>query len=121
MPENRERLSLTISPDLVRRLDAVCDARGESRSAIVELIIASELPKHEQFVKSMENPVLRAVFQTLTSSPRLLESIGRLVGDEMSLEEAKGIKQEAIRQAERGRARRGAGRPKTVNGGVEPC
>ncbi len=108
MKEAKERITVTVDADLLRRLDAVAAARGDSRSAVLERLLGNAIGEDEVFLKAMENPITRAVAQAVTSSPALIESIARLVGEQMSTGDAEEIREVMAEQAKRGAGRRGS-------------
>lgn len=103
----RERVTVTLDASLLRRIDRVAEARGEARSAVVERMVANEIGEEERFMRLMENPATRLIFQTLMSNPRIVESIAVLVGDKLDPEDAERMAKVIREQTKRGRERRG--------------
>jgi hypothetical protein len=111
----KERITVTLDPALLERLDVIAEARGDSRSAVIERCVRYGLAEEERFLKVMENPVTRAVFEVLAESPMLMSSIATVVGDELSPGELEKIAESVKKQGKRGRERsaaKRAGRPR---------
>lgn len=87
----------------MQRLDAVAEATGETRSAVVERLVRNGLDDAEHFLKRFENPVIREAWGIL-ASPRVLRALAAAAGEEVTPDVA-----EAAEKAQRlvKRARKG--------------
>lgn len=105
MSEPKERITVTLEPAIVSRIDTVAEATGKSRSAVMERILKEGIAEEEKFVRDMENPLKRAILETLVGNPRVLGVIATVVGEVMNREEAEEIAEKVRNQADRGRER----------------
>lgn len=110
MSEPKDKFSISMDPELVRRLDKVGEARGDARSTVIERIVRNGLPEEERFLEQMENPAYRAIVQLLTESPKVTETLARLVGEHLGAEQLEKLKQQAERGKARQKVRRASGR-----------
>lgn len=81
--ENKIRWTISIDPDLARRIDELAAARLEARSECIERIILHEIDSEEKFVRMMEDPIHRALVSVLFSSPKLVETLAAAVGQKL--------------------------------------
>lgn len=102
----KARISMTIDPDLLGRIDEVCLRRRESRSAMIERVMAYALEEHEEHLKSLENPLTQALVRGLTRSPEVLGMLAKLVGESMSQEELSALRTRALSDVEEAAVRR---------------
>lgn len=105
MPENKSKVAITIDPDLLQRIDAVADLRGQSRSSVIERIIRNEIEAEEEFVEDMDSPVMQTILGVILNTPGVTETIARVVGNNMNKEQLaemkKGLKEQVARGKER--------------------
>ena len=106
MNENKERVTVTIDPGLLARIDGVCAARGESRSAAIERMLSNEIGSEEGFAKALENPVGGVVIRALMETPGFMTSFAALVGEHLPEERLEELRTVARDQVERGKERR---------------
>lgn len=115
----KERLSFTISPHIARQLEALADETGDSRSAIVERALEYHLREKESLLESMTNPVMRAFQAAVTSDPKVMKLIARMLSENLTDEEAQRIVDKAPTYREAGRQRKAAKRTrKSDEGGL---
>lgn len=105
MTENKERISLTLDPDLLRRIDAVCTARNEARSAFIERVLGHVIKEEEEFVSDMENPLYRALVSVIKSSPSVMGAISKLIGENLEGEALEEARRRMAEHIERGKER----------------
>lgn len=108
--ELKDRITITIDAELLRRVDAVADARAESRSAIIERIVKNEIVSEERFLKVLEVPVTRLIVEKIMGSPTIAGVIAEMVGNSMTQEERKALSDFVLKQGQRGRERQEAKR-----------
>ncbi|MFI4855560.1 MAG: ribbon-helix-helix protein, CopG family, partial [Phycisphaerales bacterium JB065] len=82
----KTQISIKIDTDLLARVDKLAEEVGASRTAIIERAIHADLPGQEAFHRALENPVVSAVHQRITT-PRMLKLIAALAREELSDEE----------------------------------
>ena len=73
----RTQISIKLDEDLLSRIDDLAEAKGISRTAVIETAINNDLPEQESFQRSLENPVLRALHKQM-SKPAFLRAIALL-------------------------------------------
>lgn len=110
MAEKKVRITITIDPELLGRVDGVCEARGEPRSSLIERVLSNEIKEEEEFVGDMENPVLRALLMAFKSSAALMKLSAKIAGETLTPEEVRKISEVAREQIERGKVREGGKR-----------
>lgn len=120
MTENKDKISISIDPDLLRRVDAVCAAREETRSSMIERVLKNEIAGEEQFLKDMENPINRAIMSTIINTPGLLAAVARLVNEHLEAGDLDHMREKLPQQMERGK-RRAAERSKGAARGEGPA
>jgi len=76
----KEITTVRLDPELIRRLDAVAEARGESRSVVIERVLRNEVADEEDFVNEMEHPVMRALVRMIIASPAATRFVIWLAG-----------------------------------------
>lgn len=106
--ENKTRWTITIDPELGRRLDAVCEAREQNRSEVIERIIKNAIVEEEGFVAAMEDPLQRVVMEVMQRTPGLLAAVSRLVLDEATPERIERMRTALPVQIELGKRRQQA-------------
>lgn len=107
MPDRprKQQLSITLDADLVKRLDAVCEATNVNRSALIETMVEKGIRERETFVQDMENPVLRSLARVMASSPKVVEGILGVLGEELDDGDRRWLKEGLSEQAARGKQR----------------
>ena len=103
--ENKVRVTITIDPKLLERVDTVCEAIHSKRSTIMELMIEQGIAEREKWVRDMENPILRAIARGLTKSPNVVEAVAKLVGEEFTERDRKWFREGLKEQIELGKER----------------
>lgn len=118
----KERLSFTIDPDIARKLDELADQLGESRSSIVEKAIEVYLREMDSLIESMTNPLMRALQSAMTSDPKVMRLMARMLSEHVTEEEAARIVDRAPFYREIGKRRQAEKKSKRLGGpNVEPA
>ena len=108
--KKKEIMSVSVSPELRDALDEVAEARGVSRSALVERLLQRAVEEERKYVRLLENPVFQVLGLAMGRIPGVLEFMNGLAGEEHSkeeIEEMRALLEEQVRRAkERGRMRR---------------
>jgi hypothetical protein len=102
--DNKVRISMTIDPKILKRIDAVCDAREEPRSAYIERVLKHSLREEEAYLEEMESPLWRGIYKAL-SSPGTLTMLAKVLGDELSDEDKAQMATAVRKHAKRGQER----------------
>ena len=83
----KHKFSISMDVELVKRIDAVAEARGEGRATVIERMCRNDIDEEEKFLKQFDNRGYRAVYDLLATHPRLIQRIATLVGEELSDED----------------------------------
>jgi len=105
MATNKEKIGISIDADLLARIDAVCEARNEARSAWFERIASKEIKEEESFVTDMENPLIRGFARVLVSHPKLLKAMATATMAGLTPEQQQQMMKAIPEQADLGAAR----------------
>ncbi len=100
----RTQISIKLDEHLLARVDRLADDVGSTRTAVIEQAIKNDLPEQEAFHRSLENPVVRAIHERITS-PSVLRMLARLTDANLSDEEIERLIEKAPRQREAARNR----------------
>lgn len=114
----KTQISIKLDSDLLERIDKLAEDVGITRTAIIEQAVQNDLPEQESFHKSLENPLMRGIHETL-SSPKVLRLLARLSNGEITDEEIANIMQNAPRQRDAARARAATKKQPKRNTGLE--
>ena len=104
---NRPKISISIDPELLERIDRVAEARGESRSATIEAVLKGGVETQEEFLRDLENPIWRAVYGTVLK-PSVAMAIAKVVGEGLSPKEAAEMHERVTRLSSRAKERQNA-------------
>lgn len=119
--ENKVKISVAIHPKLLERVDAVAEARGQSRSEVIDRILGNGIKSEEATVKDMEDPIQRAIISLLFNSPTVISGLAKLVGRNLTPEQIEETKQNMNKGIQRAKERQAAKRRKqgeTQQGGL---
>ena len=83
----KERITVTLSPGLVARIDRLAELRDHSRSKMMELLLDVAVEGEEQMMEQLASPVLGPIVQSIMDHPKLLGTLAKLIGDQLSPEE----------------------------------
>lgn len=101
----RRPISISLEPDLIERVDRIAEARGETRTDVIERAILNALDGEEKLLHRLENPVFREVVTRLMAQPEVLDAIGAVVSERISLSEMERMRAAAPRLKEAGKRR----------------
>ncbi len=104
--EPKERVSVTLPPGLLERVDRVAEERGESRAVTMERMLGNSIDFEEKFLKDMENPLVRGLAKAVFASPQFLDAIAFVVRDQEMMGRGKELKEFGDEQLKRGTARK---------------
>lgn len=119
MSEPKHKFSISMDAELVDRLDAICEARDESRSSAIERMVRNEVPSEEKFVTGLESPIQQAIARIIVEQPRVVQTLAALVGEHMTDEEAAKLKKGLEKQVSRANERRQTKRSKKTREAYE--
>lgn len=89
MSESKLKITISVDPGLLRRIDTVAESRVESRSAVMERMLFEAIEKEEEFLGDMEKPIPRAVITALVTSPVVMRAIASIAGKTLTDEDLK--------------------------------
>lgn len=101
----RRPISISLEPALIERVDRIAEARGETRTDVIERAILNALDGEEKFLERLENPVFREVVTRLMAQPEVLDAIGAVVSERISPTDMERMKAAAPRLKEAGKRR----------------
>lgn len=93
----RTQISIKLDEDLLARIDQLAAEVGTTRTAVIEKAVENDLPQQEAFHKSLENPVVRAIHERITS-PGVLRLLARLADEPMTDDEINALVERAPAQ-----------------------
>tara|TARA_A100001391_G_scaffold194808_2_gene171437 strand:- start:2588 stop:2974 length:387 start_codon:yes stop_codon:yes gene_type:complete len=80
----RERITVTIDPAVLQRIDAISQAREESRSATIERILRNGAQDEEEMLETIGKGIQGQVMAVLLNNPQILNAMSKLVGDQLT-------------------------------------
>lgn len=90
--EPKDKITISLDAGLIRRVDAVAGARGESRSRVMERLMENGIDDEERWVDEAEMPLYQIVADLMTSDHRVLRAVAKICGEHMGEKEAREIK-----------------------------
>ena len=101
----RTQISIKLDTDLLERIDKLASDVGITRTAVIEQAVKNDLPEQESFHESLENPVIRAMHEKLTS-PAVLRTLAKLAQSDLTDQQVADIIERGPRQRDAAKARR---------------
>lgn len=83
----KERVTVTLDPDLVARLDRLAEVLDQSRSRLMERLLETAVEEEEQLMDKLASPVIGPIVQSIIDHPKLIATLAKLIGDQMTPEE----------------------------------
>lgn len=105
--------SVRLEEDLIKRLDAVAEARGESRSELIERVLQNQVVDEEKLIKELDNPVMRLMIRTLMNNPAIVKTIAKMAGRKINDEGIEIGRRRADKAIERAKERQAAKKGKS--------
>lgn len=84
---SKSRITVTVDPDLVERIDRIAELRDTSRSRIFEILLEVGVQEEERTMKTLGNPVIGPIVQGVLDHPKLVQMIAAAIGEKLSPEE----------------------------------
>lgn len=85
----KRRVTITIAPDVLRRVDRVSKALRNNRSQWIENACKAELDQAELFVKISQQPELMRTMMSTFGDPKVMRQMAAAVSDEVTDEQMK--------------------------------
>lgn len=82
--DKKMRISLTIDPAVVKRINRVAKAQKKSRSAWIETACQDQLGQAEMFVKMTQQPELVQAFGRAFGDPSVMRQMAEVMGQELT-------------------------------------
>ena len=101
---SRTQISNKLDSDLLERINNLAEDINVTRTAIIEQAIKNDLPEQESFHKSLENPLINAMHEKLTS-PTVMRLLAKLAHTDMTDDEIDEIVNKGPRQREAAKKR----------------
>lgn len=83
----KDRVTITLDPDLLARIDRLADLRGWSRSRMMERQFRTAVEEDERTMDHLASPIIEPIVQSIIDHPRLMATLVRLIGDKLSPDE----------------------------------
>ena len=86
MPD-RDRINTTLDHALTERIDAVAQARDESRSATIERMLRNQIEDEEKVLKQVGTGIHGRIMALMLENPKILTTMSKLVGESLTDEQ----------------------------------
>lgn len=96
---NKIKVSIAMSPGLVKQLDRLAKVGGQSRSELIERLVLEGIEQEETFIKATQQPALMQALARAFSQPGVLKQMAATMNEEMS-DEQLNLFQQAMGQLE---------------------
>lgn len=117
MARQKIKLSVSITHELVKRLDRIAKAAGQSRSAMIERLIRDGVDDAETAVQAFTDPLLLQAFAGAFGNRDVLKAMASAVHEEMTdsqldlfVDRLKGLAGSEVDTAGESSKQRGSGR-----------
>lgn len=86
---SKERVTIAIDGDLVKRIDMIASAKRQSRSAWFEQAARDAMDQEEAAVKFFSDPLLSGAFLKAFSQPGMLKNFAEVIGSDLEPDQLK--------------------------------
>ena len=86
MPD-RDRINTTLDHSLTERIDAIAEARDESRSATIERMLRNQIADEEKILQQVGTGVEGRIMAFLLNNPKALDAMSRTIGQSLTDDE----------------------------------
>jgi len=84
---DRHRTTLTLEQTLTDRIDAIAQARDESRSATIERMLRNQIEEEEKVLNQVGTGIEGRIMALMLENPKILNAMSKLVGESLSDEQ----------------------------------
>lgn len=84
---SKTRITVTVDPELVERIDRLAELRDTSRSRIFEILLEVGAEQEEKSMETLGNPIIGPLVQGVLDHPKLVQMIATAIGEKLSPEE----------------------------------
>lgn len=85
------RVTITIDPALIRRVERAAKKIGSNRSAFIESAVRESIADAEGIANILGDDVSRRAFLSALAQPGIVQSIGRSMGEQLNQEQVQQI------------------------------
>ena len=101
----KQIISSAIENELLERLDAVAEKRGETRSAVVERMLRNTIDEEEEFIGDMESSFWRNMMKGLIKSPLAAKALAAVAREQLTPQQYERFQKEMPKQIQLGMER----------------
>jgi len=83
-PAGKMVLSITIDPDLVRRVDELADSLGQSRSAFISRLVKEGVDSEGDAIRAFQHPVIGPALLKAFSDREVIKGIADVMGENLT-------------------------------------
>lgn len=115
---NKERITITIDPETLARVDRLAELRDISRSKLIETLLDLGVEEAESTMDKLASPMIGPIVQSVLDHPKLVSMLASVIGEKLSPEEIAQWEDMAPRvRAARGRLKDKRGRRNDLESG----
>jgi len=112
---NKERITITIDPETLARVDRIAELRDASRSKVIESLLDIGVEEAEATMKQIASPVIGPIVQSIMDHPKLVSMLASVIGEKLDPDEIAQWEEMAPKvRAARGRLKDERGRRKDL-------
>ena len=83
----KERITVTLDPNIVARIDRLAEFRDQSRSKTMESLLELAVEEAERTLDIAASPVIGPIVQSIMDHPKLVAMIAKTIGEKLDPEE----------------------------------
>lgn len=83
----KERITVTLDPEIVARIDRLAELRGQSRSKVMEGLLEVAVEECEKTLEMAASPIIGPIVQSIMDHPKLIAMIAKTIGEKLDPEE----------------------------------
>lgn len=113
---NKERITITIDPETLARVDRLARLRDASRSKVIENLLDMGIEEAEATMNKLASPLIGPIVQSIMDHPKLVSMLATAIGEKLDPEEIAQWEAAAPKvRAARGRLKDERGRRNDLN------
>ena len=85
--DNKQRVTITLSPGIISRVDRLAELRDCSRSQMMEILMETGIEDAESTMDKLASPLIGPIVQSVLDHPKLVNMLAAAIGDRLSHEE----------------------------------
>ncbi len=83
----KERITVTLDPSLIDRIDRIAQLRDISRSKLFETLLELGVDTEEENLEQLASPILGPIVQSIMDHPKLIAAIAQAIGQRLDPDE----------------------------------